>query len=87
MSMRKNVVFKQIGAKILYYRKLNGLTQEKLASSANISSSALGRIERGTYNQNVSVAILIDIASALEIDFSVLFDFSDDEKEKWYEES
>jgi transcriptional regulator with XRE-family HTH domain len=83
MSTRKDIVFKQIGTKVLYFRRLNGLTQDRLAELANISPSALGRIERGTYNHNVSVAILIDIADALDIDFSVLLDFRDDEKEKW----
>lgn len=80
MRVCKEIVFKQIGAKIVYYRKLNGLTQEKLAEFAHISTSALGRIERGKYNHNISVAVLIDIANGLKIDFSVLFEFSEMEK-------
>lgn len=84
MRVCKEIVFKQIGAKIVYYRKLNGLTQEKLAGFAHISTSALGRIERGKYNHNISVAVLIDIANGLKIDFSVLFEFSEMEKKMWY---
>ena len=82
-QVHKETVFKQIGAKIIYYRKLRELTQEELAGLSHISSSTLGKIERGKYNHNVSVAVLIDIAYGLGIDFSTLFDFNEVEKEMW----
>lgn len=35
----------QIGLKIAYYRKLNGLTQEQLAEKVGISSGYLSQVE------------------------------------------
>ena len=68
MDSRKAVVFKQIGAKIAYYRTLRGMHQVVLAEKIGISSSVLSRIERGKYNENVSVSMLLDIAEGLGID-------------------
>ena len=86
MYVRKGVIFRQIGAKIAYYRKLKGLTQEELAAASNLSRSALGRIERGQYNGNVSLSVLIDIAGGLHIDFALLLIFSEAERHMWEEE-
>lgn len=62
MDISKKILFKQIGAKIAYYRTLRNMTQQELAKRAKISRSALSRIECGKYNDNVSVALLFDIA-------------------------
>lgn len=83
MQVQKDIVFKQIGAKINYYRKIKELTQGELAELSHISVSTLGKIESGKYNHNISVSVLIDIAIGLNIEFSVLFDFSNVEKEMW----
>lgn len=85
VHVRKEVIFKQVGAKIAYYRRLKGLTQTELASVSNLSRSALGRIERGQYNGNVSLSVLIDIAGGLHIDFSLLLAFSEAERHMWEE--
>lgn len=69
MDRRKAVVFKQIGAKIAYYR--------------SISSSVLSRIERGKYDENVSVSILLDIAEGLGIDIAMFVTFDEHEKAMW----
>lgn len=37
-----------IGARIRYFRKLKGLSQEKLAWEAGINPAFLGELERGT---------------------------------------
>ena len=50
MDENKNKIYKLVGAKVLYYRTLEGLTQEELANKIHINVSTLSRIERGKYN-------------------------------------
>ena len=83
MDICKAVVFKQIGAKIAYHRTLRGLHQTDLAAKIGISRSALSRIERGKYNENVSVSMLLDIAQGLNIDIAMLVTFDEHEKRMW----
>lgn len=66
------VRYKKIGAKILYYRRLQGLSQEQLAEKANISPSYLSKIEHGMYPKNLAFTTLLIIAKALEIDICYL---------------
>jgi len=86
MDSRKAVVFKQIGAKIAYYRTLRGMHQVVLAEKIGISSSVLSRIERGKYNENVSVSMLLDIAEGLGIDVALFVTFDEHEKAMWERE-
>ena len=86
MDISKRILFKQIGAKIAYYRTLRNLTQTELAKRANISRSALSRIECGKYNENVSVSLLFDIAEGLRIDTALLMTFNETEKQMWWQE-
>jgi DNA-binding XRE family transcriptional regulator len=86
MKLKRDVVFRYVGAKIQYYRNLADMTQEDLAKVSNISQSALGRIERGKYNNNISLSVLMDIANGLEMDFTLLLTFSEDEKKQWKDE-
>ena len=58
----KKIMFQQIGANVAYYRTLRNLIQDELARSIHVNKSAIGRVERGTYNQNVSIALPLDIA-------------------------
>ena len=60
--------YRKIGAKIVYFRMLQGLTQEKLAEKVGISPSYLSKIEHGAYPKNLSLTTLLLIAEALEID-------------------
>ena len=83
LGIRRDIFFKQIGAKIAYYRTLYGMGQVELAKRAHISQSALSRIEHGKYNENVSISMILDIAEGLEIDPSLLTTFSDMEKKMW----
>lgn len=71
---------KQIGLKIAYYRKLRNLTQVELARRINISTSTLGKIERGRYNNNLSLMMLVNIAEGLNIDLVMLVDSDAREK-------
>ena len=86
MDNRKSIIFKQIGAKIAYFRTVRGLTQN-LANKINISLNTLGKIERGKYNKNLSISMLFDIAEGLQIDMVLLLTFTEDEKRVWLEEA
>ena len=83
-DIRKKILFKQVGAKIAYYRTLRDMSQEELAEKANITQSTLSKIERGKYNNNVSVSLLIDIADSLQIDIALLVTFNDAERQMWW---
>ena len=43
-------MYKQIGNKVAYYRKLRNLTQDQLADRVSISVSSISKLERGKYN-------------------------------------
>lgn len=45
LDVKKTIFFRQVGAKIAYYRTLRGLTQIQLAKRIGISADTLGRIE------------------------------------------
>lgn len=68
------VQYKKIGAQIVYYRKLKGVTQEKMASEVGISPQYLSRIENGSYPKSVSLSTLMRIAEYLEIEVSKLLE-------------
>lgn len=76
-------MYKQIGNKVAYYRKLRNLTQDELADRVNISVSSLSKLERGKYSNNIPLSMLIMIAEGLRIDVSMLVTF--DEREKLLE--
>ena len=85
MNVKKVMIFRQIGAKIAYYRTLRQMTQAELAKRANLSKGSIGRIERDKYNKGVPISTLLDIAEALRIDLSSLVTFSEEEKKVWWE--
>ena len=86
MDEKRRRLYRLVGAKVLYYRSLRGLTQEDLARKIHISVGTLSRIERGKYNQGVSLAMLFDIAEGLNIDMYVLVSFNEQEKMMlWHE--
>ena len=76
-------IYKQIGNKVAYYRKMRNLTQDELADRVNISVSSISKLERGKYNNNIPLSMLIMIAEGLRIDVSMLVTF--DEREKFLE--
>lgn len=84
MKTKKAILYKQIGAKIAYYRKMRDLTQEALAQKIHISRSSIGRIERGKYNHNISLSLLMDIADGLGIELSMLVCFDEQENKIWW---
>lgn len=66
--------YKKIGAKIVFYRKLKSMTQEKLAEEVGITPQYLSRIENGGYTKSVSLSTLMKIVEKLGITMSELMD-------------
>ena len=63
----------EIGQKIRKYRKEKGLSQEQLAEKVNISVTHMSHIE--TANTKLSLPVLVDIASVLQVQTDeLLFD-------------
>ncbi|HWR05458.1 helix-turn-helix transcriptional regulator [Sporomusa sp.] len=79
--------YKQIGRKVAYYRRLRNLTQEELARRVNISTSSLSKIECGSYNNNLSIAMLLAIAEGLNIELAMLVNFDAREKALEWDEA
>ncbi len=67
---------KELGKNIQKYRKLNKITQEKLAELVGIEINSISSIETGKYFP--SPDNLVRIANALNIDISTLFCFKED---------
>lgn len=70
LKTMEDLFLKKIGKTIRDLRNRNQITQEMLASIANICPKYLGEIERG--DANLSVTILCKIADALKIEPSEL---------------
>ena len=58
--------YKKIGLKVAYYRKLQGLTQEKLANKLGVATSYIGQIEAAGMYKPISLTTLPRIAEALD---------------------
>lgn len=63
-------MYPSIGEKIRKYRRIRGLTQEKLAEKTNISTNFLGALERA--EKNLTLTNLINIANALDVTADML---------------
>lgn len=63
---------KESGMRIAKQRKLKNLTQEQFAEKVNLSTSTIGRIERGL--QPLSIDLLVEIAAFFNVslDYVVL---------------
>ena len=59
--------FIEIGLKIAYYRRLNGLSQEQLAERVGISAGYLSQVETPSFVQPVSLKLLFAVADMLHI--------------------
>lgn len=64
----------EIGLKIAYYRKKNGMTQEQLAELIGISPGYLSQIETPNFVQPVSLKTLFAVADIFHIPPSKLLD-------------
>lgn len=72
MNDRYHDDFTRIGLNILYYRKQQGITQQKLAELTSYSKNHIQKIETATASP--SVEALLDIAAALNIPIENLFE-------------
>ena len=79
MERKATIIYRQIGAKIAYYRNLRQMTQIELAEKVNMSESTIGRIERGKYNSGIPLPTLVDIAAGLGVELASLVTFSEEE--------
>lgn len=69
--------YREIGRKISYYRNKIGLSQQELADKINISKSYMSKIEAPKSEKPCSIEVLFDIANALGVDITLLFDTKD----------
>lgn len=60
-------LYRVIGLKISYYRKLKGLTQEQLAERIGKNTAFIGAVEAPNVNRTVSLDTLFDIAAVLDV--------------------
>ena len=60
-------LYKRIGLKISYYRKLRGLTQEQLAEKIDKNTAFIGAVEAPNVNRTVSLDTLFEIADVLDV--------------------
>lgn len=58
----------EIGYNISYYRKHKGMTQEQLAEKVGISRQHIGAIEAPNVDRALSLDLLFNIATILDID-------------------
>ena len=65
--------YRALGLNVTLYRKLKGLSQERLAELADISRTHMSRIENN--DCAVSLDVIFSIAKVLDIPVSRLFDF------------
>ena len=70
--------YRDLGCAIAYYRKRQGLTQEQLAEKVGISRQHMGAIEAPNMVRAISLDVLFNIATSLEIEPYILLKFSPD---------
>ncbi|MBO5891676.1 MAG: helix-turn-helix transcriptional regulator [Oscillospiraceae bacterium] len=68
--------YRDLGCAISYYRKRKGLTQEQVAERIGISRQHMGAIEAPNMVRAISLDVLFNISSVLEIDPYMLLKFS-----------
>lgn len=67
---------KRLGLNIALYRKEKNITQAELAEKVNISRTHMGNIEAPNIIKPISLELAFDIADALEIPVSKLFEMN-----------
>jgi len=66
--------YKALGLNIAYFRKKKGLTQEELATLANVSRTHISNIEAVNVSKSPSLSVLLHIRDALNVEFGQLFE-------------
>ena len=70
--------YRDLGYAIAYYRKRKGYTQEQVAEKIGISRQHMCAIEAPNMVRAVSLDVLFNIATVLEIEPYILLKFSPD---------
>ena len=70
--------YRDLGCAIAYYRKRKKLTQEQVAERVGISRQHMGAIEAPNMVRAISLDVVFNIASVLEIEPYMLFKFNPD---------
>ena len=83
MELKRKLIYKQIGARIAYFRSLNDMSQEELARRIHMSRATLGKIERATYRSSISIDTLLDISDVLGLDLNMLWSSNPEERQYW----
>jgi len=68
--------YRELGYAIAYYRKRKGFTQEKLADRIGISRQHMGGIEAPNMMRAISLEVLFNISTVLEIEPYMLLKFN-----------
>lgn len=68
--------YRDLGYAISYYRKRKNLTQEQLANLVGISRQHMGAIEAPNMIRAISLEVVFNIATVLEIEPYILFKFN-----------
>ena len=68
--------FTELGYAIAYYRKRHGLSQDRLAELVGISRQRMGAVEAPNMNRGISLELLFNIATVLEIEPYMLLKFN-----------
>lgn len=71
-------ILDKVSKRIRELRKINKLSQEKLAEKADVHPTYIGKIERA--EMNPSIVFLEKIAKGLNVSLAELFTFPDDKK-------
>lgn len=67
----------ELGYNVAYYRKHKGLTQEQLAEQLGVSRQHIGAIEAPNILRPISLELLFNLATVLEVDAAKLLTFRD----------
>ena len=70
--------YRDLGCAIAYYRKRKQMAQEQLAEKVGISRQHMGAIEAPNMVRAISLDVLFNIATILEIEPYILIKFSPD---------
>lgn len=71
MKDKYYIEYRNLGLSVAYFRKSNGLTQQNVADSINVSYETISRIENA--NTGISLDMLFELSKAINTPLSELF--------------
>ena len=77
LSFENRRKYIELGYNVAYYRKHLGLTQEQLAEKVGVSRQHIGAIEAPNILRPISLELLFNISTVLEVEPSKLITFRD----------